>query len=357
MQRSRSWPQLANLEETVDRSLCGPDKIMGLLQEKLSNWGIQSNSWDTELQLLEEEHNNLRVQNFNLLQKNRTYSEEVLLLESERDEFRLQVEELQSHVAALQKDLRQADREKKIVSEELKMQQEAFIDIESSKKELEKQLILSREALTLQRDEIENNFIHEAFMESDYLRQQLQTMERQLEVKKDAKEVQMLRIENKEIQAQIGELIRENVALTRQLGEIRQLVDRQEQQNLELQVELDKMKISSINCTTAWSEDKMLACTPEPICLADEVNEVLNEPCTQTPQDIKVQDALEEYIRLSAAAVKICYPNVWVSCKELIKTAKTVPFYRVHEVLSRLMMERIQKRHVCRQEVVKKAKI
>ncbi len=53
-------------------------------------------------------------------------------------------------------------------------------------------------------------------------------------------------------------------------------------------------------------------------------------------------DALQEYIHLSASAVKINFPSVRISQDELIKMVENVPFYRVHEKLCRFMMERLQ---------------
>jgi len=184
-------------------------------------------------------------------------------------------------------------------------------------------------------------------------------LEQQLGVKKDIKEVELLRIENKEIQTQICELVQENVALTRQIGEMQQCIERWEQHNFELEGEMERMKDDSVNSRIGWSADKNLSGTPSPVCLEAEINEMYKRPHIKALQYIKTHDALEEYIHLSAAAVKICFPNVWVSSKELIQKAKSVPFYRVHEILTRFLMDKIQQPQVCRQdvEVVKNAKI
>jgi len=374
MQRSCSWPQLTHLEKGNDFCGCGQNKIMDVLHEKLSNFGRQSYAWDSQLQLLEEEQKGLRIQNFNLLRKNTSHSEEILILESERNEYRIQIEELQALLTDLQKDLRQAEMERKIISEELKMQQKAFIDIERSKKELEKQLIISREALTLQKEEINNTVIHEASMESDFLRQQVQTMKQKLEDKKDLEELKVLRNENKEMQTQICELVQKNVILTRQLGEMQQCIDHWEQRNLEVLVELDRMKVDGVNSTmgesgnhagphlTSLADEIGEVLDARTLCIADEIDEVLSPKCTKSLRYIKTHDALEEFIQISASAVKICFPNVWVSSKELIQMAKTVPFYHVHEVLHKFLSEKSQqqkvcRREVCRQEALKKAKI
>lgn len=374
MQRSCSWPQLTQLENGNDFCGCGPNKIMDLLHEKLSNFGSQSYAWDSKLQLLEEEQKGLQIQNINLLRRNTSYSEEILILESERNEYRIQVEELQALLTDLQKDLRQAEMERKIVSEEWKIQQKAIIDIERSKKELEKQLIMSREALQLQKDEINNTVIHEASMESDFLRQQVQSMKQKLDEKTYSEELKVLRNENKEMQTQICELVQKNVILTRQLGEMQQCIDHWEQRNLEVQVELDRMKVDGVNSTMGDSENlagpHLTSLADEigevldvrTLCIADEIDEVLSPKLTESLRYIKTHDALEEFIQISASAVKICFPNVWVSSKELIQKAKTVPFYHVHEVLHKFLSEKSQqqkvcRREVCRQEALKKAKI
>merc|ERR1719419_257189 len=101
----------------------------------------------------------------------------------------------------------------------------------------------------MQKDEIDNNVIHEALIESDFLRQQVQSMQQQLEEKTELEELKVLRNENKEMQTQICELVQQNVILTRQLGEKQQCIDYWEQRNLEVHLELDRMKVDGVNST------------------------------------------------------------------------------------------------------------
>ena len=225
MQRSSSWPQLTYHEQENDGGGYRSELIRDLLQENMSSFKRQSNARDAQLQLLEEDQKHLRMQNADLLRKNRYYAQEVLILEGEKDEFKIRVQEEQSNLADLQKELRQIKRENKKISTDLTILRKELIDTENSNKELEKQLVMFREALKQQRSEIEETVIHKAVNESAFLKQQLQTLEQQLD-KKDIKEVELLRIENKEIQTQICELVQENVALTRELGEMQQCIER-----------------------------------------------------------------------------------------------------------------------------------
>merc|ERR1712073_275778 len=81
--------------------------------------------------------------------------------------------------------------------------------------------------------------------------------------------------------------------------------------------------------------------TPTTVSLFDEMNSTRDEK-PSVLEDTQRADALEEYLHLSAAAVKICFPMVPISSSELIQKAKRLPFYRVHDVLSRYMMQKLQ---------------
>lgn len=54
------------------------------------------------------------------------------------------------------------------------------------------------------------------------------------------------------------------------------------------------------------------------------------------------QDALEEYLHLTASAVKINYPTINATSKELIEMVKSLPFYQAHDHLNRYMMDRLR---------------
>merc|ERR1712157_182375 len=51
----------------------------------------------------------------------------------------------------------------------------------------------------------------------------------------------------------------------------------------------------------------------------------------------RVLDAQEEYLHLTASAVKINYPTVVTNINELLKIARTVPFYQAYEKLKEFM--------------------
>ena len=53
-------------------------------------------------------------------------------------------------------------------------------------------------------------------------------------------------------------------------------------------------------------------------------------------------DALDEYLHLTASAVKINYPTVIATSKELIEMVRGLPFYQAHDYLNRYMMDRLR---------------
>ena len=58
--------------------------------------------------------------------------------------------------------------------------------------------------------------------------------------------------------------------------------------------------------------------------------------------DNRQTDALNEYLHLTASAVKINYPTVNATSKELIEMVKSMPFYQAHDHLNRYMMDRLR---------------
>eukprot|EP01083_Nonionella_stella_P171578 586339_1 len=53
-------------------------------------------------------------------------------------------------------------------------------------------------------------------------------------------------------------------------------------------------------------------------------------------------DALDEYLHLTASAVKINYPTVNATSQELIQMVRSMPFYQAHDHLNRYMMDRLR---------------
>merc|ERR1711920_983415 len=91
-----------------------------------------------------------------------------------------------------------------------------------------------------------------------------------------------------------------------------------------------------------------LARTPPAISLLDEVgfsiygaHTEFEDKIAQPTADAKSSDALEEYIHLTAAAVKIRFCMVPISSEKLIKRAHAHPFYRMHEELTKYMEEKL----------------
>ena len=65
-------------------------------------------------------------------------------------------------------------------------------------------------------------------------------------------------------------------------------------------------------------------------------------PPLRRAKNTRKSDALEEYLHLTASAVKINFPSVDISALELIEKVRKLPFYRAHDTLTRYMMERLQ---------------
>merc|ERR1712060_475998 len=90
-----------------------------------------------------------------------------------------------------------------------------------------------------------------------------------------------------------------------------------------------------------------LARTPPAISLADEVGFSIYGSHTEFEDKEgepmgKSTDALEEYIHLTAAAVKIRFHMVPIPSGTLIKRAHAHPFYRMHDELTKYMEEKLK---------------
>lgn len=87
------------------------------------------------------------------------------------------------------------------------------------------------------------------------------------------------------------------------------------------------------------------ATTPTPICFLQNVEERSTSiPYSKRMED-EQYDPLTEYINLSVTAAKIRFPDVIVSREKLREKAKSVPFYNIHDVLSRYMEEKQARQH------------
>merc|ERR1712130_401223 len=61
----------------------------------------------------------------------------------------------------------------------------------------------------------------------------------------------------------------------------------------------------------------------------------------------RVLDAQEEYLHLTASAVKINYPTVVTNINGLLKIARTVPFYQAYEKLKEFMEKKQKEAEEC----------
>jgi len=262
--------------------------------------------------------------------------------------------------------------------------------LESSKKDLEGK-VQDLQASTEWRRE-EDDRVREILQENDLLRDELQEMQHHLLVKEnEVKNVQLLWAENHEMEIQISQMVQQNIHLKRQLNEVTQTKECFEQHNEALRDELQNMKMRSRDCrevtpsiqcvlkdldlennqsdddddlhdTAPNDEDtdsdvseensvgKIIpvvnnpARTPPPVSLAEEFAfSVCNpQPLIEDKDEVNSNDALDEYLRLTAAAVKIRFHMVPIGCDELIHRAKNFPFYRAHDELTLYMQNKLQ---------------
>jgi len=268
----------------------------------------------------------------------------------------------------------------------------SFRQLEFSKKNLEGQVQQLQESTEWRR--MEQNRVQDLVQETNLLKAQLQDMEQQLQaMEKNAREATLLQKENHEMQVQISEMVQQNIKLKRQLSEVTLSKDHLEQHNQVLQDEMQTLKMEGscsresssphIHCilqedgvvvdegdeVNEGEEDHTrdytyncddteftmqilppeshLARTPPAISLADEVGFTIYGAHTEfedKPEQsaAKASDALEEYIHLTAAAVKIRFHMVPISSEKLIKRAHEHPFYRMHDELTKYMEEKLK---------------
>jgi len=175
----------------------------------------------------------------------------------------------------------------------------------------------------------------------------------------DAKALKVLRTENKEIRSRLSEVVQQNFVLSEHLENMQRCIEEKENDNKELWKKVESMEMNSLlnlsreltpfqqplinlNCTIpqAQPERNNSASTPTPISLSEEIDQLSPPKRKPSSTEKNQDDAFEDYIHLAAAAVKISFPDVLVSKTDLIKKARKVPFWRVHDVLSMFMMRK-----------------
>jgi len=401
MQRCGSWPQLfvltAEKEDIVEvdqdsknafDSLLQKEAECDELQNEVANYEIQFNDLANRAEQIEMENQFLNKENLRLKDESIASSERIKFLEQEWNQERLQVRELECVIADLQKNYEKVETDKRNMSEELSTQNTSFAELQYSKKNLEAQVQQLQESTEWRRKE--NERVRELVEESDHLRAQLQEMEQYLQVKeKDARDAELLKKENHEMEIQICQMVQENVQLRRQLNDITQTKDNLEQKNNVLHEEMEILKMESscsressprhIHCIQqedveveadqedhtvdyTYDEDddnddkfKMqilplennLTRTPPAFSLAEEVQFSIYD--VQSPGEDKVEqppskscDALEEYIHLTASAVKIRFNMLPITKDELIKLAKEHAFSKMHDELTKYMKKKLR---------------
>merc|ERR1712060_454214 len=311
--------------------------------------------------------------------------------EHECDLERLRVRELECVIGDLQRDCEEAENDKRNVSEELSTQKNSLMQLQCSKRNLEGQVQQLQESTEWRR--MEQNRVQDLVQETNILKAQLQDMGQQLQaMEKEAREATLLQKENHEMQVQISEMVQQNIKLKRKLSDVTQSKDNLEQHNQVLQDEMQTLKMegscshesSSPHIHRILQEDGVvvdegdkvdegeadhirdytyngddneftmeilppeshLARTPPAISLADEVGFTIYGAHTEfedkpEQSSAKASDALEEYIHLTAAAVKIRFHMVPISSEKLIKQAHAHPFYRMHDELTKYMEEKL----------------
>jgi len=403
MRRSESWPQIFVLPlERDEIGECQPgiehnsdclthkEDEYDELKMKVANYEIHFNDLTDRVEQMEMENQYLNKENQSLKEENRASSERVKFLEHEWDQEKLRVRELECVIADLQKEYVEVENDKRNVTEELSTQRTNFAELQCSKKNLEGQVQQLQESTEWRR--MEQDRVRDLIEESDLVKAQLQDMEQQLQaMEKEAQDAKLLHKENHEMQLQISEMVQQNIKLNRQLNNVTQSKDHLEQCNLVLQDEMENLKMEGsysresslphihhilqedgegkdggeedyIGGDTYDGDDddndkefKMqilpmenhLSGTPPAISLAEEFKFSIYGACSQFEDKVeqpmsKSTDALDEYIHLTAVAVKIRFHMVPISSTKLIERANEYPFYRMHDELTKYMEEKLK---------------
>jgi len=359
MKRSSSWPQLKISEQDDVET----EVVIETLRQKVSDFQRQISICISYIENLNSEKANLQILNKNLIENNRLCSHQILNLEDEKYRLMLQLKRAENLIEVLQQDLEKVDREKIAISKELGMQQQAFEIMDNSRKEVKKRMEMFREATARDRNLIESK----ALEDLGCLRNQLQALELQLKEKEElqlkekeeaAQLVETFAIENKKQQIRNKGLIKQNIAIKRQLNELQERLEMQKEQNLLLHQEVENMKLQ--NTCSIWLNSLRLE--PQSIELSSsaigshfsilttqrdektpsyylpDYDEQTSVSCRPSEYEQQL-DPLDEYIRLAVKAVQIQFPNLTVSSERLMEKAKMVPFYKVHEHLSSYMRQ------------------
>jgi myosin heavy subunit len=412
MRRSESWPQLFDLsiekegnvehdpetQEAYD-SLAEKENECSELQIEVANYETHCNELTLKVEQMEMENQFLTKENASLKEENSARLERLKLLEHQCSQESLHVKELECIITELKENYDEVENDKRIVCEQLSTQRTSFVELQYSNKNLEGQVQQLQESTEWR--QMEQSRVQELVKENKLLKAQLQDMEQHLTaMEKEAQDTQLISKENNEMQLQISKMVQQNVHLRRQMSDVTQTKELLEKLNQVLQDEMETMRMESSNsnephppqvhCIQQYVhevEDELeenqahigedtyfddgcvdrgckmqilptethLARTPPAISLADEIEfsmysaHALCEDKVAQPVS-NSSDALQEYVHLTAAAVKIRFHMVPISSEKLIKLASEHPFYRMHEELTKYMEGKLQKQEASPQK-------
>jgi len=403
MQRSNSWPQLLISEAEEDgirestpdtqqafESLLNKETECEELRNELAECETQYHGLGRRAEQLEIENQFLAKENENLKEVNKENSERLKIVELEQSQHKLRIRELECFVSNLQKNCEELQIDKRKLSEELSRQRNGYAELQCSKKNLEGQVQQMQESTEWRRKE--DDQMRELVEEIKFQRAQLEEMDQLLQAKEEeARNVELLRIENHEMEIQISQMVQQTIQLRRQLDDVTQNKEYLEQHSLALLEEMENLKMESsysresspspiIHCIAQEEEGDVVKEDVEGDVQEDEntydednngdqdTSEKIswpiaaegNHPARTPPATISLaeecelmynedkddpnipSDALDEYIHLTAAAVKISFNMVPISSDELIQRAKMLPFYRVHDELTKYMQAKLK---------------
>jgi len=371
-------------------SLAEKENECNELQIELANYETHCNDLTHRVEQMEIENELLIKKNKSLEEENSASLDRLKLLEQQYSQENLHVKELECIISELQENYDEVESDKRTVCEQLSTQKTSYAELQYSNKNLEGQVQQLQESTEWRR--VEQSRVQELVNENKLLKSQLQDLQQHLTaMEKEARDTHLLRKENNEMQLQISQMVQQNVQLRRHMSDVTQTKEHLKKHNLVLQDEIETLRMETsnnsesptphMNCIQQYVEDveedqveenyigddtysddgtvdqgfKMqilptethLARTPPAISLAEEIE--FSMYGIPSPSEDKVTqaesnsaDALQEYIHLTAAAVKIRFHMVQISTEKLINRANEHPFYRMHEELTKYMEKKLQ---------------
>jgi len=345
-------------EEICESSLEKKESVdfSSMRNKSLEEWEIMCSVLKSKVQNLESEKQQLIIKTEELMntidtlsQFNKRYYDAIGLLQHEKMEMRMEVDKLHTDSSVV-------IRERNMCSEDLETQKIVATDVKKHLEEEVDSLLKSNKHLRKTMD----RRVEELLTEKKEMTSCIETLNEKLKEKEwkiqlATREQDLLRRENKEMEKQIGRLVHSNVQLQHEVKNSVERIKKLEEQNTNLCEQVNDLEwIPEFNSqptdvlsSKQYERPSNRASTPPARAetFADEVKWSYVVPAkTSIIAKNKTYDALEEYLHLTAEAVKISFsnPQIEVTIDELLRKANKLPFYRVHDVLSRYMMEKMQ---------------